>query len=112
MTYRNDTEAENLRLKAELESAKAELETLKEKYLPKKVTKEQAIKDLSRAISLEILDKEPSEGLKGYYPPNITNRSFLDDFRDPHDLVKVGCCIALGLGFGLLALEWVLLFTL
>ena len=81
MTYRNDTEAENLRLKAELESAKAELETLKEKYLPKP---EQVEKDRAR-YELESL-LVPVEPLKGYYPPNITNRSFLDMFRssDPY----------------------------
>ena len=83
MTYRNDTEAEILRLKAELETTKLELESLKDKYLPKP---EQVAKDLSRAISLEPLLEKSNEGLKGYYPPNITNKSFLDMFRssDPY----------------------------
>ncbi len=113
MTYRNHTEAENLRLKAELEKTQSELAELKSKYAPKPkkvepvLVPEQSDKDRAR-YELESL----LVPLKGYYPPNSTNRSFLDEFRKPSDLVKIGCCAAIGISFGLLVFEWILLFTL
>lgn len=89
MTYRNNTEAENLRLKAELEKAQSELAELKIKYAPKPkkvepvLVPEQSDKDRAR-YELESL----LVPLKGYYPPNNTNRSFLSRFREPRQYNK------------------------
>ena len=89
MTYRNDTEAEILRLKAELEKTQSELAELKSKYAPKPkkvepvLVPEQSDKDRAR-YELESL----LVPLNGYYPPNSTNRSFLSSFREPRQHTK------------------------
>lgn len=91
MTYRNHTEAEILRLKAELEKTQSELAELKSKYAPKPkkvepvLVPEQSDKDRAR-YELESL----LVPLKGYYPPNSTNRSFLSSFREPRTKTWLG----------------------
>ena len=84
MTYRDDMEAENLKLKAQLLEAHSEIERLK----PKPV--------LTPVI---VVDAENSEKkLKSilHSPPSrvtYSSRSFLDHFRSPCIEIKIGIAI-------------------
>lgn len=80
MTYRNDIEAENLKLKAQLEEACKEIERLK----PKPVQTPVIVLDAENSEKKfkSILHSPPSRVTYG-------SRSFLDHFRSPSSELKL-----------------------
>ena len=87
-TYRDNLEAENLKLKAQLLAAITELDKLKEKNLP---TPEQVIKDLTPVLLVEEDAERKFKSILYSPPSRITygHDSFLNHFRSPSSELKL-----------------------